>query len=109
MNASKSPIPFTYEDYKSLPESLEQHELIDGELYVSPAPTTTHQIVAQNIEFALLRHVRDTGCGRMLHSPVDVDSAKARSATSCSPISSSSTELAPTSSRRPRSSARPTS
>ena len=41
MSATKSPIPFTYADYKSLPESLNRYELLDGELIMVPAPTTT--------------------------------------------------------------------
>jgi Uma2 family endonuclease len=45
---------------------------MDGELLVVPAPTTFHQIISQNMEFFLLRHVRATRCGRVLHAPVDV-------------------------------------
>jgi Uma2 family endonuclease len=37
-----------------------------------PAPTTTHQLVAQNLEFLLVQFVRATGCGRVVHAPVDV-------------------------------------
>jgi Uma2 family endonuclease len=73
MGAPNTRIPFTYEDYKSLPESMDRrYELMDGELLMVPAPTTLHQIVSQNIEFLLLQHVRATGCGRILHAPVDV-------------------------------------
>jgi Uma2 family endonuclease len=43
-----------------------------------PAPTTTHQLISQNIEFALVQHVRATGCGRVLHAPVDVVLGKGR-------------------------------
>ncbi len=42
MSVGKTTISFTYDDYKSLPESLERHELMDGELFMSPASTTTH-------------------------------------------------------------------
>jgi Uma2 family endonuclease len=73
MNATKSPIPFTYEDYKSLPEAMDRrYELMDGELCMVPAPTTIHQDISQNIEFLLVQHVRATRCGRVLHTPVDV-------------------------------------
>jgi Uma2 family endonuclease len=70
--SAKSPIRFTYDDYKSLPESRDRYELMDGDLYVTPAPTTTHQIVSKNIQFVLESHVRATGCGLVLNAPVDV-------------------------------------
>ena len=73
MSATKSPIPFTYEDYKSLPEAMDRrYELMDGELCMVPAPTTIHQNISQNIEFLLVQHVRATRCGRVLDAPVDV-------------------------------------
>lgn len=72
MSIGKPQIPFTYDDYKQLPESRDRHELMDGDLYVTPAPTTRHQIVSKNLEFALERHVRAMGLGLVLHAPVDV-------------------------------------
>lgn len=37
-------IRFTYEDYHSLPEDMgRRYELLDGELYLAPAPTISHQ------------------------------------------------------------------
>ena len=73
MSSANTRIPFTYEDYKSLPEAMDRrYELMDGELCLVPAPTTTHQRVSQNIEFALVGHMRATRCGRVLHAPVDV-------------------------------------
>lgn len=73
MGATRSRTPFTYEDYKSLPEGMgRRYELMDGELSVVPSPTTAHQIVAQNLLYLLMRHVRATRCGRVLHAPLDV-------------------------------------
>ena len=73
MGASKSQVPFTYADYKSLPEAMDRrYELLDGELCLVPAPTTLHQFVSQNIEMLLVAYVRATRCGRVLDSPVDV-------------------------------------
>lgn len=73
MSSIKPHIPYTYEDYKSLTAASDQrYELIEGELYMAPAPTTTHQSVAQNLGFLLLRHVREHGLGRILPAPVDV-------------------------------------
>lgn len=73
MSSTKPRIPFRYEDYKSLTALNDQlYELIEGELYLAPAPTTKHQSVAQNLEFLLMRHVRGHHRGRILHTPVDV-------------------------------------
>lgn len=72
MSVTGSAIPFTYEEYKRLPESLAPHELLNGELYVSPSPSTSHQRIVQNLGYLLLRHVRETGAGRVFHAPMDV-------------------------------------
>jgi Uma2 family endonuclease len=73
MSSTKPKIPFTYADYKSLTASNDQrYELIEGELYLAPAPTTIHQSTVQNLVFLLLQHVRKHRCGRVLHAPVDV-------------------------------------
>lgn len=72
MSIGNSRIPVTYDDYRRMPESLELHELVDGELFMAPAPTTVHQTVTLNLASLLLAHVRATGCGRVLGAPVDV-------------------------------------
>ncbi|MGH8654832.1 MAG: Uma2 family endonuclease [Gammaproteobacteria bacterium] len=66
-------IRFTYEDYKSLPESMEKrYELLDGDLLMVPAPTTYHQFVSRNLEFILHSFARTHGLGNVLYAPVDV-------------------------------------
>ncbi len=74
MSAVVNPhIRFTYEDYKSLPESMsKRYELLDGEILMVPAPTTTHQFVAANLEFILQMFVRTHHLGVVLDSPIDV-------------------------------------
>ena len=70
---SRPNIPFTYEDYKTLTASTDdRYELIDGDLYMVPAPTVTHQVVAKNLLFLLEQHVRATQCGRVLGPPLDI-------------------------------------
>jgi Uma2 family endonuclease len=62
---------FTYEDYARLPDDR-RYEVIDGELYVTPAPTPYHQLVKQRIEQFLLKHVESRGLGQVLDAPCDV-------------------------------------
>lgn len=66
-------IRFVYEDYKSLPESMaKRYELLNGEILMVPAPTTTHQFLSRNIGYLLHGFVRKHELGAVLSSPVDV-------------------------------------
>ncbi|MEO8347519.1 MAG: Uma2 family endonuclease [Acidobacteriota bacterium] len=62
---------FTYEDYVLLPDDR-RYEVIDGELYLTPAPTPYHQLVKRRIERLLEDHVQDAGLGQILDAPCDV-------------------------------------
>jgi Uma2 family endonuclease len=73
MGTVRPRIPYTYEDYKSLPESMDRrYELLQGELYMVPAPTTDHQRLSRNLGFVLFEHCRAQRLGEILFSPVDV-------------------------------------
>src|SRR5712691_11341392 len=61
----------TYEDYRLLPEDR-RYEVIDGELFMTPAPTPYHQIVALNVATALGEHVLGLKLGTVLIAPCDV-------------------------------------
>jgi len=66
-------IRFRYEDYKTLPESMSaRYELLDGALLMVPAPTPLHQRISRNLEFLLLRFVREHALGEVFDAPVDV-------------------------------------
>ena len=62
---------YTYEDYLKLPEGA-PYQLINGELVMSPSPTTYHQIIANNISTLLTQYVRKNKLGTILFSPIDV-------------------------------------
>jgi Uma2 family endonuclease len=62
---------FTYEDYVLLPEDR-RYEILDGDLFMTPAPTPYHQLVSRNLEFLLHRHVREHGLGEVIYAPCDV-------------------------------------
>jgi Uma2 family endonuclease len=62
---------FTYEDYARLPDDR-RYEVIDGELFLTPAPTPFHQIVKGRIEDILKAHVQKHRLGLVLDAPCDV-------------------------------------
>ncbi len=63
---------WTYEDYKRLPDDNWRYEVIEGELFMSPAPNTHHQRVIARLEFAMMKHVEAKKLGEVLHAPIDV-------------------------------------
>ncbi|MGH7791389.1 MAG: Uma2 family endonuclease, partial [Thermodesulfobacteriota bacterium] len=65
-------IKLTYEDYLLLPEDGNRYEILDGELNVTPAPTTKHQTISGNLFVILHRYVREQRAGKVFSAPVDV-------------------------------------
>lgn len=61
----------TVDDYLALGEDVVA-ELIDGELYVTPAPTPRHQDVVGALYVHLRTHVEEAQLGRVYLAPVDV-------------------------------------
>ena len=45
---------FTYEDLKLIPPDRNRYEIVDGELFVTPAPRTLHQRIVGNISLGKL-------------------------------------------------------
>jgi Uma2 family endonuclease len=62
----------TYEDYCHLPNDGKRYEIIDGELYVSPAPRIVHQFVSGRLFFHLYGHVSAHDLGLVLSAPTDI-------------------------------------
>lgn len=60
---SPSKVRFTYQDHQAIPEDHRRHEIIDGELYVTPSPPFNHQVVAGNLLVALYRLTRERRLG----------------------------------------------
>jgi len=66
-------VRLTVQDYLDIPEEDEnRYELIDGELYMAPAPTWEHQESIGNLYSALRDFVRANELGRVVASPIDV-------------------------------------
>jgi Uma2 family endonuclease len=63
---------FTYEDLKLIPPDRNRYEIVDGELFVTPAPRTLHQRITGNIFVPLHQHVRQHRLGEVFVAPYDV-------------------------------------
>lgn len=70
--ASASPVKVTYEDYLHFPNDGKRYQILDGEVFVSPAPTLRHQAVLRNLARILDRHVATHRLGQIFFAPVDV-------------------------------------
>jgi Uma2 family endonuclease len=65
-------VTWTYREYCLLPDDGRRYEVLEGELHVNPAPTTTHQSVSKRLQFELMVHLEKTGKGVVFNAPVDV-------------------------------------
>ena len=62
----------TYDQYCLLPEDGKQYEVIDGELFMTPAPRPKHQKIVVRLTEELSRFVRENNLGEVFVAPVDV-------------------------------------
>ncbi|MEW5786191.1 MAG: Uma2 family endonuclease [Bacillota bacterium] len=69
--ASTTEKPCTYEDYRKLPEGA-PYQLVGGELVLTPAPGTYHEIISFNLGLALGKFAVSHQLGRVLFAPIDV-------------------------------------
>ena len=70
---TKQQARLTVQDYLDIPEEDEnRYELIDGELYMAPAPTWEHQESTGNLLSILRDFARANMLGRVVASPIDV-------------------------------------
>jgi Uma2 family endonuclease len=62
----------TVEEYRNLPETGPRYQLIEGDLYMSPAPNRFHQDISRNIQGALDRYLEKNPIGILYNAPFDV-------------------------------------
>ncbi len=62
----------TYDDYRELPDDGNQYQIIGGELFMTAAPYSSHQLIARNIFRIIDQHVYKNQLGEALFSPIDV-------------------------------------
>ena len=65
-------LKLTHEDYLHFPNDGKRHEIIDGEHYVTAAPSTRHQRIVVRLTGFLLDSIRQSGRGELLLAPIDV-------------------------------------
>jgi len=64
----------TYDDLGAIPRERpgDRHEIIYGELVVTPSPAPMHQIVSRDLFRLIDRHVKTSALGEVLYAPVDI-------------------------------------
>ena len=64
-------IKFTYNDYLQLPED-KRYELIEGEFFMVPSPSWSHQTISASLFRALDSYVRNHKLGEVRYAPLDI-------------------------------------
>jgi Uma2 family endonuclease len=72
MKAKPRGVKLTYDDYVLFPDDGNQHELIDGEHFVTPAPSIRHQIIQANVAGLIWSHLQTHPVGRVFTARLDV-------------------------------------
>ncbi|MFO8098741.1 MAG: Uma2 family endonuclease [Salinibacter sp.] len=72
MSSTSTAPRLTYEDYRTIPDDGKRHEIIEGEEYMSPSPTTSHQRIVGCLFNSLYNHVSDHGGGEVFMAPHNV-------------------------------------
>ena len=66
------PTEWTVDMVRALPDDGNRYEVIDGELFVTPAPSLFHQRAVRELLLLVAPYVRQHGIGEALMSPADV-------------------------------------
>jgi len=62
----------TVEDYRNLPETGPRYQLIEGDLYMAPAPNRYHQDISRNLELIIGNWLKKHPIGKLYDAPFDV-------------------------------------
>ena len=65
-------IKFTYEDYLHLPDDGKRYQIIEGEVYMVPAPSPFHQHTSARLYLTLSKFITENNLGQVFYSPCDV-------------------------------------
>jgi Uma2 family endonuclease len=72
MRIPEGKIVLTYEDYVLLPNDRNRYEILEGELSVTPAPSTKHQTASVNLLVLLSQYIKERDLGKLFHAPIDL-------------------------------------
>jgi Uma2 family endonuclease len=72
MHIPTGKIVLTYEDYVLLPNDGKRYEILEGELTVTPAPSTKHQTASVNLLVLLSQYIKERDLGKLFHAPIDL-------------------------------------
>jgi len=71
--AAVLPRRWTADEVRAIPEDSNRYELLDGELFVTPSPSSRHQAVVEELFFRLSAYCRVTRVGRARLAPADIE------------------------------------
>src|SRR5688572_10338345 len=69
---------WTAEMARALPDDGKRYEVLDGELFVSPAPSALHQRAVAHLYEILAPYTRVHGIGETMMSPADIEFSEHR-------------------------------
>jgi Uma2 family endonuclease len=64
--------PLTKYDYWELPEAGPRYQLINGDLFMAPAPNRFHQDISRTIQFEIMKYLEAEPVGILYDAPFDV-------------------------------------
>src|SRR5690348_5281876 len=67
-----APIYYTADMVRALPDDGTRYEVVYGELLVTPAPRTWHQVLVKRLGVALEIYLQRHPVGELLHAPADI-------------------------------------
>jgi Uma2 family endonuclease len=68
-----APMSWTAEMVRALPDDGNRHEVVDGELLVTPSPNDVHQRAVAALLFELMLYTRTHRFGEALTAPADIE------------------------------------
>ncbi|MHB8972445.1 MAG: Uma2 family endonuclease [Pirellulaceae bacterium] len=73
MSVTKKPdLKLGYAEYVLYPDDGKRHEIVDGDHYMNPAPSTYHQTISKRLQYHLYTQIELAGLGVIFSAPVDV-------------------------------------
>lgn len=62
----------TYDDYAAIPSDGRIYQIVDGEVYVTPAPSPLHQRASKRLQRQLEAYFEESGQAEVFNAPIDV-------------------------------------